>query len=242
MLLVVRNKAGHFPVFAAEDKGGTDLRPLQISEAEAARELRKNCASSWTPAPQACSTRSRRWRSSATKRSARCVQKLIDTRDPCYGVLFEESGSGGNLIYLPVRYSLHHKYFAKAEVISGVRPAGSYPYDALMRLLDELNAFSAAAKQGPAPSCWRSLRSTTCRTWAGATSDSSPASCTTSSIPTTSPDRVRAAPGQTFSPAAAAAVRPARGGRAHYVQQGAARGPQSPSRGWSTGTASTACS
>jgi hypothetical protein len=145
VLLVVRNKAGHFPVFAAEDKGGTDLRPLQISEAEAARELRKKLRELVDAGSAGLFNPLEALEKFCDKTRRKVRAKLIDTRDLCYGVLLEESGS---LVYLPVRYSLHHKYFANAEVISGVRPAGSYPYEALMRFLDELNAFSAASKQG----------------------------------------------------------------------------------------------
>jgi hypothetical protein len=82
VLLVVRNKAGHFPVFAAEDKGSTDLRPLQISEAEAARELRKKLRELVDAGSAGLFNPLEALEKFCDKTKRKVRAKLIDTRDP----------------------------------------------------------------------------------------------------------------------------------------------------------------
>jgi hypothetical protein len=145
VLVVVRNKVGHFPVFAAEDKAG--LRPLQLATGAAAASLRATLKTLVASGSVDLFNPLEALERFCADSGRKAVAKLIDGRDLCYGVLFE-ADSSSEKIYLPVRYSLHHKYFADAPVIAGVRPAGSYPYQALMQFLDDLNAFGAAAKHG----------------------------------------------------------------------------------------------
>lgn len=66
------------------------------------------------------------------------LAKLVDARDLCYGLLL--SGQFGN-VYLPVRYSLHHKYFTKTKKIVE-RPQQPYPHGALMDFITSLNEFN----------------------------------------------------------------------------------------------------